>query len=368
MCNPLCSESQPVDSPDIALLEFTVFFRPHAGGEGNIAMRVCVGTSKGIVILDPARSIPLMVLADPTAIWCMTQDAADPSVIYAGATDHLHGRGTLARSLDGGRSWADISPACAREEQVWALAASPMVADQVFVGTSHARLLRSDDRGRSFQECAGFLKIPGRENWSFPPPPHIPHVRSIAFDPHNPNSMYVGVEEGGVFRTRDGGRIFESLNDGLYRDVHTVAVDPLDSRRLYATTGRGFYLSENAGASWRQMGDGINRSYTVPLLVHEDGVETIYTAAAAGPPPTWSTGGLGADAMLFRSDDCGFTFSPVLAEYAWGRGMLMRLKDDPEGAGFFGVTSDGCLIRAIDSGVATVCEKLPPAYDFVTLQ
>ena len=44
-------------------------------------MRLCIGTAKGIVILDPARgAIPLMVLADPSGVWCMAQDAVDPAV------------------------------------------------------------------------------------------------------------------------------------------------------------------------------------------------------------------------------------------------------------------------------------------------
>jgi len=333
-------------------------------------MRLCVGTSKGIVILDPARGpLPLMVLADPTAVWCMSQDCADPAVIYAGATEHVRGRGTLARSTDGGRSWKDITAAGARDEEVWAVAASPAVKDQVFVGTSHARLFRSDDRGRSFRECAGFQKIPGRDRWTFPPPPHIPHVRSITFDPHAPMAMYVGVEEGGVYRSRDGGASFEPLNDGLYDDVHTIAIDLRDSRLLYATTGNGFYRSENAGASWRQITNGLERTYTVPLIVIEGDGETIFTAAAAGPPPTWSIGHAGADAMLFRSDDQGLRFTGLPAERVWGRGMIMRLKPDPEGDGFFGVTNDGYLIRASDrsSSVTAIAEKLPPAYDLVVL-
>src|SRR5437870_12130394 len=104
-------------------------------------MRLCIGTAKGMLILDAARrGIPLMVLADPSAVWCMAQDCADPNVIYAGSTSHIRGRGTLNRSSDGGRTWNDISPALAREEEVWALAASPAVKDRVFVGTSHARL------------------------------------------------------------------------------------------------------------------------------------------------------------------------------------------------------------------------------------
>ena len=39
-------------------------------------MLLCVGTSKGIVILDPDRGgLPLMALADPSSIWCMAQDS-----------------------------------------------------------------------------------------------------------------------------------------------------------------------------------------------------------------------------------------------------------------------------------------------------
>jgi photosystem II stability/assembly factor-like uncharacterized protein len=333
-------------------------------------MRLCIGTAKGIVILDPARGgIPLMVLADPSAVWCMAQDCVDSNLVYAGSTGYVRGKGTLARSTDAGRAWSDITPPLAREEEVWALAASPAVKDRVFIGTSHARLFRSDDRGRIFKECAGFLKVPGRDRWTFPPPPHIPHVRSIAFDPHEPSAMYVGVEEGGVFRSRDGGASFETLNEGLYWDVHTVAVDPRDSRRLYATTGGGFYLSENAGKSWAHVTSGLNRGYTIPLLVRGADNESIFTAAAAAPPPTWSVSTMGADAILYQSRDRGESFAPITAEQRFGRGMVMRFKADPENGGFFAVSNDGTVLRASSDGAAleTIAEKLPPAYDLATI-
>jgi hypothetical protein len=337
-------------------------------------MRLCVGTSKGIVILDPARgSTPLMVLADPSPVWCMAQDCVDPTVIYAGANaPSSRGRGSFARSLDGGRTWQDATPAGAREEEIWALAASPNIADQVFIGTSHGRLFRSDDRGRNFHELSAFLKVPGRERWSFPPPPHIPHVRAIAFDPHSPSTMYVGVEEGGVFRTRDAGASFEVLNSGLYEDVHTVAVDPDDSRRLYATTGRGFYLSENAGASWRRVKEGLNRTYTVPLMLAGGERPAIYTAAAAGPPPTWSAGARGADSVIFRSVDRGVSFDAIDRGFGAQRGMVMRFRASSDGSGqFFGVATDGSVMRGVANGEAhapeAIAEKLPPAYDLITV-
>lgn len=337
-------------------------------------MRLCVGTAKGIVILDPARgSTPLMVLADPSPVWCMAQDCEDPGCIYAASNDLIpHGRAVFARSADGGRTWVEMTPQNARDEEIWAMAASPQVAGQVFIGTSHGRLLRSDDRGRTFHELTAFLKVPGRDRWSFSPSPHIPHVRTITFDPNYPALMYVGVEEGGVFRTHDGGQSFESLNGGLYDDVHMVAVDRKDSRRLYATTGRGFYVSNNAGESWRHVKAGFTRTYAVPLLVVGDEHPAIYTVAAAAPPPMWRVGARGADSVMFRSDDQGESFHTVERGAGVHRAMVMRFRTAPGGDGdFFGVSDDGTVIRAIangeESAPAIITEKLPPAYDLVIL-
>lgn len=339
-------------------------------------MKLCVGTSKGIVVLDAERTgKPLMVLADPPSVWCMAQDCRDPGTIYAGSVDHTHmgsarGRVTLARSNDGGRTWADITPGIARTEDVWAIATAPDAPGEVFIGTSHARLLHSLDHGRTFRECVGFLKLPGRERWRFPPPPHIPHVRSIVFDPHDPMTIYVGVEEGGVARSSDRGANFELLNSGLYEDVHCIAVDPQNRRRLYATTGAGFYASEDRGTSWSKIKRGFCRSYAVPLFVAPAESSRVFIAAAAGPPPRWSTGPAGADAVMFRSLDAGQSFEALGDDVLPERGMAMRFLADPESAGdFFAVTSDGSVIRTrkMAETAMLIGERLPPAYDLVTL-
>ena len=181
--------------------------------------------------------------------------------------------------------------------------------------------------------------------------------------------MYVGVEEGGVFRSRDRGESFEPANHSIYPDIHSVMVDPDDSQRLYATTGRGLYVSPNAGASWRFI-KGLSRSYTIPIVVRY-GRDAVYTAAAAGPPPTWSMGPVGADALMFRSSDRGETFRPLATgdgiPHA-SRGMVMRLREDSSGV-LLGALSDGSLIRIDDRNedIAIITEKLPPAYDFVAL-
>lgn len=337
-------------------------------------MQLCVGTSKGIVILDPDRGgLPLMAMADPASVWCMAQDSDNPQLLYAGSISNqqagsARGRGSLARSPDGGRTWHDITPGSVRDEEVWAVATPPHSPEEVFIGTSHARILRSLDSGNSFRECAAFLKLPGRERWGFPPP-HIPHVRSIAFDRANPLLIYVGVEEGGVFRSPDRGRSFEPLDREVYSDIHCVVTDPADPRTLYVTTGRGLYLSNDAGGSWRNL-KGLSRSYTVPLLITDS---ALHVAAAAGPPPVWAMAAGGADALLFQSDDRGRSFTPMVWDDGIAHashGMIMRLLTNPEnGDEFFGVLSDGSVIRVNQQTgiIREITHRLPPAYDFAIL-
>jgi photosystem II stability/assembly factor-like uncharacterized protein len=48
--------------------------------------------------------------------------------------------------------------------------------------------------------------------------------------------------------------------------------------------------------------NGLERRYTVPLVASQQGPDRLYTAAAAGPPPSWRQG---ANAALYRSDDGG---------------------------------------------------------------
>jgi photosystem II stability/assembly factor-like uncharacterized protein len=208
-------------------------------------------------------------------------------------------QGALWRRTDG-NGWELVHERPVAED-IWAFAADPRVAGRLYLGVSPALLYCSDDGGAHWAACEAMRHIPGYERWTFPPPPHIPHVRSVAPDPQVIGAVYIGVEEGGVYRSADRGETWESLNGGLYWDVHTVTPASTSSL-LYATTGGGFYRSDDGGQHWRHLMSGLERRYTVPLAASRQRPGRLYTAAAAGPPPGWQRG---ANAALYRSDDGG---------------------------------------------------------------
>ncbi|MDZ8055729.1 MAG: WD40/YVTN/BNR-like repeat-containing protein [Aulosira sp. ZfuVER01] len=252
--------------------------------------QVLIGTEKGLFHLKSNNQVIRDESAPPTIKFL----AASHGQVYALTLDDV------LWSKKENEAWEIVNSKPVTEE-VWSFAADSHIPNRVYIGVSPALLYQSDDGGKNWKPCDSIRQIPGYETWTFPPPPHIPHVRYIASAPKAENGLYIGVEEGGIFRSDDQGQTWESLNEGLYWDVHTV-VPTNDGLRLYATTGNGFYRSDDGGHHWRHIKEGLERSYTVPCIASLQQPNLLFTAAAAGPPPTW---GRGANAALYRSLDGG---------------------------------------------------------------
>jgi hypothetical protein len=112
----------------------------------------------------------------------------------------------------------------------------------------------------------------------------------------------------------------------------------------------------------------VSRPYVVPLLVDASAAGTVYTAGAAGAPPTWMVHG--ADSMLFVSNDGGGSFTPVAAADGMWRGMVMAfLQSDLCPEDLFAVTSDGKVLRwrPREEAIMELASNLPPAYALAAL-
>ena len=177
---------------------------------------------------------------------------------------------------------------CAAEERrVWtgdarSCAIGPSGA--FYVGVEPAVVHRSDDGGDTWRRFDAIDDLPTRSEWTFPPPPHEPHVLSIDFLPGEPEGLLAGIEVGGVIVSRDGGASWGELNSGVYVDIHSVRPDPSQPGHLYAVTGAGFYASENGGATWERRMEGVGNWYTIGMHIHPQHGGEILMVAGDSPP------------------------------------------------------------------------------------
>src|SRR5207249_11296723 len=121
-----------------------------------------------------------------------------------------------------------------------------------YAGTEPAHLYVSTDFGKSWRDLPSLLDMPSKDKWTFPAPPHEGHVKNIAFDPGDPNTIYAAVEVGGAFKSTDAGKTWTEMS-GFYEDVHRLFTVPGRPDSVYMATGEGLYQSADAGTNWEKM-------------------------------------------------------------------------------------------------------------------
>jgi photosystem II stability/assembly factor-like uncharacterized protein len=85
--------------------------------------------------------------------------------------------------------------------------------------------------------------------------------------------VWAGVEIDGVFRSLDGGDTWEHLKGGLYDpDIHAVTIAATQPKRIYASTAREIFTSNDLGDTWQAL--GIKEKWPLPyargLMVKAD--------------------------------------------------------------------------------------------------
>ncbi|MGI9037385.1 MAG: WD40/YVTN/BNR-like repeat-containing protein [Gemmatimonadota bacterium] len=218
----------------------------------------------------------------------------------------------LQRSVDGGATWEPLDERLAGSD-VRTLAAAP--TGELVAGTEPAALFVSTDAGSSFTPLDAFAALGDSERWASYGGRKA-HVEAIAFDPHDTNRMYAGVEIGGVYRSDDRGASWFGVNEGVFDDVHDLSVDPRKGSRVFAATGGGLYVSSDRGADWRPVPGELGGRYCTCLFslastpVTEPSESLFLVGTANGPPSSWGKRSAKAGARLWFSHDSGRNWEP----------------------------------------------------------
>jgi ligand-binding sensor domain-containing protein len=104
------------------------------------------------------------------------------------------------------------------------------------------------------------------------------HIRSLAVDPNQPQIIYAGDAQDGVFVSADAGKNWSQKSTGLALPIYIFALafdDP--GKKLYAATDEGVFVSADGAQHWMEISGLPADSYTA-LAFDLKAQHSIYTA------------------------------------------------------------------------------------------
>lgn len=220
---------------------------------------------------DGGRTLSAAVFGISDTAFFMNPIALDPS-----DPRRLWTSGNLLwRTDNGAGAWAQASaPPVAGASVITALAVAPSDPNVVLAGRFDGSILRTSQALTADSQTAWEVSRP-RSGF----------VSSLTFDPADRAVVYATYSWFGgvkVWRSGNGGATWTPLDGvgpGALPDmpVHSLAVDPADSRRLFLGTDLGIFVSTDGGQSWEPEDNGFPNVITETLAIQvENGRTRLY--------------------------------------------------------------------------------------------
>ncbi|WP_454688539.1 WD40/YVTN/BNR-like repeat-containing protein [Achromobacter aloeverae] len=268
-------------------------------------------------------------------------DPSAPARVLAGADVGL------CVSVDGGAHFTRAESPM-NGAAVWAIAFSPSDPKTVYAGTgapARARMFRSRDGGDTWTQldiefpefCAGVNR---------------PRILSIAVHPGDADEVWFGVEEGGAWRSRDGGdrwvRVDTPESGIANSDIHAVGIVAAGADRpakYIVATVNAVCTSTDDGRSFRcapsrDRFDGLY--YTRSVQVMDPAGSRMLLAVGDGTP--------GTRTRIYESDDYGETWTPTVLHTPPNSTVWAFATHPSDPDLVFAGTKYGHLFRSMDGG------------------
>jgi len=189
-------------------------------------------------------------------------------------------KGAFVLTADGTRKSWDVSEPHFSGWEVYHVKGSPADPNRLYAsqssGWSGQVIQRSDDGGKSFEPVGNqfnYATVPGTHQWydGTPHPWEFERVWHLEPALDDPDTVYAGVEDAGLFKSTDGGQNWQEL-PGLRSHgtgsswqpgagglcLHTIILDPARSDRMFAAiSAAGAFRSDDAGQTWQAINRGL---------------------------------------------------------------------------------------------------------------
>lgn len=321
------------------------------------------------------------------------------TLLAATRTGHLGP--ALMRSLDAGRTWAQITtpPAFPKGEPrgravdhvFWLTPGHASQPGVWYAGTSPQGLFRSEDGGDTWAPISGFNDHPDQSKWVQGDQDQTPDggkAHSVLVDPVDPNRLYLGLSGGGFFTSDDAGATWKPLNSGVAMDFapklpdgaeypfghdpHCVQVHPLRPTRLWRQDHCGLYrLDRDVSDRWVRVGDAMPKEtgdIGFPVAMHPRDPDTAWVFPMDGTS-VWPRTSPGGRPAVFRTRDAGASWQRLdrgfPREQAWWTVKRQCLATDQAASvGVYLGTTSGEVWGSTDEGdtFVRIAGDLPHIY------
>jgi photosystem II stability/assembly factor-like uncharacterized protein len=346
-----------------------------------------VGTMKGAFILRAGKARGKWEAGGPyfpgSAVYAMAYDGRAKRHRIWAAPASMHWGALLRSSDDFGKSWTNPEEANVRFpegsgaalKQIWQVAPGrESEPDALYCGVEPAALFTSRDAGSSWSLVEELWNHEQRPRWE--PGGGGLCMHTVLLDPEDPQRMRIAVSTAGMYATEDGGKSWYPSNSGVRADflpdkypefgqcVHKVAQSRSRPERMYLQNHWGLYRSDDRGASWTDIANGVPSDFGFGLAIHPRHPDTAWIVPLESDAFRCTPEG---KLRVYRTRDAGASWEPLAKGLPQDGAYETVLRDalatdtlDPAGV-YFG-TRSGKLFGSADEGEKwkLIADGLPP--------
>ncbi len=240
---------------------------------------------------------------------------------YGGAASGIY------RTYDGGQTWDELNNGLPDTAGRIGIAIAPSSPNFLYAYVTNSQthfiegIYKSNDYGDSWikKGTDGIYDAP--YNWFF---------GRIYVDPTDHHEVYIGALA--MHKTTDGGSTWFNIFDGVHVDQHALAFDPVNPENVYIGNDGGFYYSLNGGVDF-QKADGLPITQFYTCEIDYTMPERIYGGTQDNSSMRTLTGGISDWEIISQGDGFYNLVDPtdnnyIYTEYQYGG--LLRSVDGGE--------------------------------------
>lgn len=290
--------------------------------------------------------------------------------MYAGVNSEFYGA-SIRRSKDLGQTWDTGGEGLEYSAQdpekvrrVWSIVPSgAKEPNVVYAGVEASGLFRSNDGGDTWSEVGALREHPTHELWG--PGAGGKCLHTIAVDPADSSRLYIACSAGGFYRSDDQGASWTPRNVGLEAEfmpedqrfpvagqcVHKFSLSPTRPGRIWLQNHGGVYRSDDAGETWIDVGAGLPADFGFPVVANPRNEDAAFVIPLQGGDHRWAPG---ARLAVYATEDAGETWqarSEGLPAEAYTSALRDAFRaDGADPLGLYLGTTSGSLFASRDAG------------------